>query len=93
MGAMSLDNWLGDQPEPGDLLRSEPGNSWYMVDSIHQVRKRDPLAPPSYKMRVVRLGKGYRAKAEDHPGARIFPFHWHPRDGSRRECPHCDDVE
>lgn len=90
MGSMRLveGEWAGI-PDPGDLLMSYPGGSWYLVDSVRDVRRRDPAAPRSYQLGVVRLGRGYTL-GDRHPDVRIHPFHWHPRDGSQTECQWCE---
>lgn len=84
-----MDSWEGRKPEPGDLMVSEPGGSWYLVDGMREVRHRTPRANPSLVLTVVRLGHGFDPQA-DNAGARVHEFHWHSRDGSRAECPYCD---
>lgn len=63
----------GESPEEGDILRSHPGGSCYLLDEILGVRERGDRW--RYRFRVTRLGKD----AAPADGDGVWLFTWNKR--------------
>lgn len=64
-------DWDGDSPEEGDILRSHPGGSCYMIDELRELVPRS--SPKRFRARCTRLGKDAALVGED--GVRLFVWH------------------
>jgi hypothetical protein len=66
---------VGHEPEPGDLIRTEPRGTCYLVDAVRRCPD-DPRRPGVHlALTVTRLGKD--AVGADDDG--VWPFYWERR--------------